>query len=206
MDLLILISLILLQDSGGLWDMPEIMTCFERANRGYLMAEVFFDASEIIVSKTDLKGRITYANALFCDVCGYTHKELIGQPHSIVRHPEMPRAVFYLLWQRIEAGQEIFAYVKNLTKHGDFYWVFAHITPSFDPAGKLVGYHSSRRVPDREVLTNTVEPLYRQLLEIEASVPNKKDGMHLSVDALSKVIADNAVSYDAFVFGLGPAA
>ena len=105
--------------------------------------EVFFPDSEIIVSKTDLKGRITYANQTFCHVAGYDEAELLGQQHSIVRHPDMPRAVFKLLWDTLGEGKEIFAYVKNMTKHGDYYWVFAHVTPSYDGAGKLVGYHSS---------------------------------------------------------------
>ena len=95
--------------------------------------ERFFDKDEIIVSKTDLKGRMTYCNDVFLRIAGYTEQELLGQPHSIIRHPDMPRCVFKLLWDTIGAGKEIFAYVINRAKNGDHYWVLAHVTPSRDP-------------------------------------------------------------------------
>ena len=111
--------------------------------------EIFFKADNIIVSKTDLKGRITYANQSFCQMAGYTEAEMLGQPHSVIRHPDMPRAVFKLLWDTVLEGREIFAYVKNMAKNGNFYWVFAHVTPSYDANRNVIGFHSSRRVPDR---------------------------------------------------------
>jgi PAS domain S-box-containing protein len=89
--------------------------------------EIFFTEDDIIVSKTDLKGRITYANQSFCQMAGYTEAEMLGQPHSIIRHPDMPRAVFKLLWDTVLEGREIFAYVKNMAKNGNFYWVFADV-------------------------------------------------------------------------------
>ncbi len=89
--------------------------------------EVFFDRDHFIVSKTDLKGRITYVNRAFCAIAGYGEGELLGAPHSIIRHPDMPRAVFKLLWDRLAEGCEVFAQVKNLTRNGDFYRVFAHV-------------------------------------------------------------------------------
>jgi PAS domain S-box-containing protein len=104
-----------------------------------------FDDEEIIVSKTDLSGRITYANDVFLRISGYTEAEVIGQPHSLIRHPDMPRSVFNLLWKTIGAGQEIFAYVVNMAKNGDHYWVLAHVTPTFGPAGDIIGFHSNRR-------------------------------------------------------------
>ena len=94
--------------------------------------ERMFGEDEIIVSKTDLKGRITYANSVFLRVAGYAEEDVLGQPHSMIRHPGMPRAVFKLLWETIAGGREIFAYVKNMARDGDHYWVFAHVTPSFD--------------------------------------------------------------------------
>jgi len=99
--------------------------------------EISFGENEFIVSKTDLKGNITYGNELFIKISGYDEKEFIGAPHSILRHPDMPRAVFALLWKQISKGEEIFAFVKNLAKDGSFYWVKAHATPSFDDNGKL---------------------------------------------------------------------
>ena len=103
--------------------------------------------NDIIVSKTNLKGHITYGNDVFCDIADYTVAEIIQAPHSILRHPKMPRCVFKLLWDQVAAGKEIFAYVLNKTKFGDEYWVLAHVTPSFDENGKITGYHSNRRKP-----------------------------------------------------------
>ena len=83
--------------------------------------ERFFPDDEIIVSKTDLRGRITYVNETFMTVADFSEEELLGQPHSIIRHPDMPRCVFKLLWDTLQAKQEIFAFVKNMSRNGDFY-------------------------------------------------------------------------------------
>lgn len=164
--------------------------------------EVTFRPDEIIVSKTDLKGRITYANRTFAQIAGYTRAELMGAPHSIIRHPDMPRCVFKLLWDRLGEGHEVFAYVKNLTKHGDYYWVFAHVTPSYDASGQVVGYHSNRRVPDRRVIAEVMEPVYGELLRIEASHSNAKDGLRASFARLLEIVKSKANSYDELIFAL----
>jgi PAS domain S-box-containing protein len=88
--------------------------------------------NEFIISKTDTKGKITYGNRPFNDYSGFSENELLGVQHNIVRHPDMPRAVFKLLWDEVQTGREVFAFVKNLSKDGSFYWVFANVTPSFD--------------------------------------------------------------------------
>lgn len=160
-----------------------------------------FSEDEIIVSKTDTRGRITYANEVFCRVAGYAEHELIGQPHSIVRHPDMPRCVFQLLWDTIGAGHEIFAYVKNMARNGDFYWVLAHVTPSFDASGKIVSYHSSRRRPDAAIVAK-VEPLYKALLEEERRHQDRKRGQAAGVAMLHDLLQKNQVSYEEFVFSL----
>lgn len=164
--------------------------------------ESFFDADDIIVSKTDLKGRITYANKVFCDVSGYSEAELIGQPHSLIRHPDMPRAVFKLLWDTVLDGREIFAYVKNLAKNGSFYWVFAHVTPTFDKTRRIVGFHSNRRVPDRRVLAGAIIPLYAELLRAEKVHVNGKDALAAGSRALADFVASKKVTYDELVFAL----
>ncbi|SBW12805.1 Chemotaxis sensory transducer [uncultured Alphaproteobacteria bacterium] len=156
---------------------------------------------QIIVSKTDARGVITYANAVFCAVAGYTADELEGQSHNIIRHPDMPRAVFKLLWDTIAAGDEIFAYVVNQAKNGDHYWVFAHVTPSFDAAGRIVGYHSSRRVPRRDAVAKVV-PLYRDLKAIEDRAASPKAGLDASVAALLAILEEKRIAYDEFVFSL----
>jgi PAS domain S-box-containing protein len=139
--------------------------------------EVFFREEDIIVSKTDLKGRLTYVNQQFCEIANYTEADLLGQPHSVIRHPDMPRSVFKLLWDTILEGREIFAYVKNMTKSGDYYWVFAHVTPSYDKNKNIVGYHSNRRVPDRDVLNNTIIPLYSAILREEKQHKNGQQAL-----------------------------
>lgn len=163
--------------------------------------ERFFDKDEVIVSKTDLRGRITYANRVFQRVAGYTEAELLGAPHSIVRHPDMPRCVFKLLWDTLAAGQEIFAYVLNRAHNGDHYWVFAHVTPSYDDRGTVVGYHSSRRLPDRTAVEKVV-PLYRTLLDIENRHSDRKQGMEASFGAVVGLLQEKGIGYDEFVFSL----
>ena len=163
--------------------------------------ERLFDTDDIIVSKTDLKGRITYANPVFCRIAGYDEDELLGQPHSIIRHPDMPRCVFKLLWDTLEARREIFAYVKNMAKNGDFYWVFAHVTPSYNASGEVVGYHSNRRVPDRRVLA-AIEPLYAELLREEQSHRNGKDALAAGYRRLVDFVTAKNMSYDQLIFSL----
>ena len=160
-----------------------------------------FSEHEIIVSKTDLKGRMTYVNDVFCKVGLYDEEELLGQPHSLVRHPDMPRAVFHLLWQRIQDGREIFAYVKNLAKNGDYYWVFAHVTPSHDLKGTVDGYHSNRRLPGRDALA-VIEPLYRRLLAEEGQHADRRAGVQASLALLDGLLRDRQQDYDEFVLGL----
>jgi len=160
-----------------------------------------FEDDEIIVSKTDLKGRITYSNDVFIRISGFRESELLGQPHSIVRHPQMPRCVFKLLWDTIEARKEIFAYVLNRSKNGDHYWVFAHVTPDVDASGAIVGYHSSRRTTDQHAL-ETIKPIYAALLEEEHRHANRKEGMHAATEKLLAQLNKLGLEYDQFVLGL----
>lgn len=157
-----------------------------------------FGDEEIIVSKTDTKGRIAYVNDVFCRVGLYTEDELIGQPHSIIRHPDMPRGVFWLLWKQIQGGEEIFAYVKNMAKSGDHYWVFAHVTPSFDRNGVINGYHSNRRSVPRAAIPQ-MDALYREMLAIERNANDPKAGLEASVAHLQSYLEQRRMVYDAFV-------
>jgi PAS domain S-box-containing protein len=163
--------------------------------------ERFFDPSELIASKTGLKGRITYANRVFCKVAGFSEAELIGQPHSIIRHPDMPRAVFKLLWDTLFAGQEIFAYVKNMARNGDSYWVFAHVTPSYDAAGQMVAFHSNRRAPSR----SAIEPIYAEVLAEEARHKNGKDQLDAGFKRLTAFVESTKKPYDELVLSLSKA-
>jgi PAS domain S-box-containing protein len=160
-----------------------------------------FGDDEVIVSKTDLKGKIAYGNEVFLRISGYPESEIVGAPHSILRHPWMPRCVFKLMWDKIEAGDEIFAYVVNMAMGGDHYWVFAHVTPTFGPDGKIVGYHSNRRRPSATQI-QSASSLYRTLLEIEQRAPDKKIGMEHSSEHLGSMLTAKGVSYDEFVFSV----
>lgn len=162
----------------------------------------FFDIDEVIVSKTDLKGKITYANDVFIRISGYNDKQLMGQPHSIIRHPDMPRCVFKLLWQKLNNGQEIFAYVNNRCRNGDHYWVFAHVTPSFDANHQIVSYHSSRRRPKSEIISNSIAPLYAQLLAVEKSEISRKVGLEASFLMLNDFIAKQGMSYEELILSM----
>ena len=161
--------------------------------------EVFFEEDELIVSKTDLSGKITYANDTFLRVAGFTEAEVLNMPHSIIRHPDMPRAVFKLLWDTISRGEEIFAYVVNLTKSGDHYWVFAHVTPTFNSAGTIVGYHSNRRVPDRTNV-DRIKGIYALLLAEERKHSSKVAAVEASTALLQSTLSQSKTSYDQFVF------
>jgi len=168
----------------------------------YTGNEVFFGHDDLIVSKTDLKGLLTYANHTFLEIAGYEESEVIGQPHNMIRNPNMPRAVFELLWATIAKGEEIFAYVVNSAKNGNYYWVIAHVTPSMEN-GSIVGYHSTRRVPNPQTIKNVIEPLYDQLKSIEDKNPSRKDGIQESVGALMGILNDKGVSYNELMASLG---
>lgn len=160
-----------------------------------------FDRNEIIVSKTDPQGRITYANDVFLAVSGYAEAELMGKPHSIIRHPAMPRCVFKLLWDKISLGEECFAYVNNRAKNGDNYWVLAHVTPNFGRDGSIIGYHSSRRVPRRDALA-AISPVYDTLTGIEARENDRRRGLEASYEALTDFISKRGVGYDEFILSI----
>ena len=160
-----------------------------------------FGADEVIVTKTDLKGHITYANDVFLRVSGYTGYEMLGQPHSMIRHPDMPRGVFKLLWDRVQAKEELFAFVLNLASDGAHYWVMAHVTPSFDADGNVIGYHSNRRVPPRSAL-EVVIPLYARLRAVEASHPRAAEAAEAGLHALQAHLQEQGLCYDEFVWAL----
>ena len=156
---------------------------------------------DFIVSKTDPKGIITYGNRIFIEISGYEESELLGAPHAILRHPDMPRTVFKLLWDTIQSGREINAYVKNLAKDGSFYWVFANVTPTVDGRGGILGYHSVRRRPRTESI-QIVTTLYRAMLEAERKAGGGQDGMKASRTLLDRTLQEKGMAYDEFILGL----
>ena len=149
-------------------------------------------ADAFLVSKTDTHGKITYCNEPFIKIVGASEQELLGKPHSIVRHPDMPRVIFKLLWDKIKLKEEIFAYVKNLSFDGGHYWVYANVTASLDENGTIVGYYSVRRKANPKAL-QIIEPLYQKLLSLE-----KSGGIDAAYKYLVDVLAEKGVSYEEF--------
>ena len=163
-----------------------------------------FDHGDLIVSKTNARGIITYANDQFCRLSGFTEDEIIGQPHNMVRHPDMPRAIFKLLWDTIGAGREIFAYVVNLAADGAHYWVLAHVTPSFDNARRITGYHSNRRRPDPLAIA-AITPLYLALCAEERRHTSATTALAASTALLDQQLAERGCGYEQFVWSITPA-
>lgn len=153
---------------------------------------------DFIVTKTDPKGRILYANRIFIALSGYEEAALLGSQHNIIRHPDMPRSVFKLLWETIAAGQEFMGYVKNMAKDGSFYWVLATVTPDKDAQGNIIGYTSVRRKPRPDAVRAAGE-LYRSMLAAE-----KSSGARDAIAAGNAVLqaAMNGKSYEQFVLAI----
>ncbi len=141
--------------------------------------------NDFIVSKTDIKGYITYCNRIFVEMAGWSRFELIGANHNIIRHPHMPKIAFKILWDLIQSKKEFFGFVKNLRKDGGFYWVFAYITPDLDMNGDIIGYSSFRKKPTRKGI-ETLEPIYLELVEAE-----KIGGMSASYELLKQKLGAN---------------
>lgn len=158
--------------------------------------EYLVNDDEFLVSKTDTKGVITYCNEPFINIVGTSQKELLGKPHNIIRHEDMPKVVFWLLWQRVKNKQEIFAYVKNKRFDGGFYWVFANVTASLDENGNIIGYYSVRRRPNKDAI-NFIEPIYQMLLNAENS-----GGLEASKRLLEQILKDNNIGYDELIINL----
>lgn len=155
---------------------------------------------DFIVSKTDLKGRITYGNEIFIEFSGYSEQELLGAQHNIIRHPDMPRAAFKLVWDTIGSGKEVFAYVKNMSKDGSFYWVFAHITPDLDAAGTVVGYTSVRRCPKPSAV-QTIDGVYKKMIDAEKAA-GARGAIAAGTAVLVSVMEEMGMGYEQLVFSL----
>lgn len=156
--------------------------------------------NDFIVSKTDLGGRITYGNRIFQEFAGYSEQQLLGAQHNIIRHPDMPRAAFKLAWDLIKAEQEFFGFVKNMAADGSFYWVFTHITPSYDHRGSVIGYLSVRRKPNTEAV-RAVSGIYQQMLDIERREGPKR-GIEVSTQFLLDFLAKKGMTYEELVLAL----
>ena len=158
--------------------------------------EKYLSEDDFIVSKTDTKGVVTYGNQSFIKLSGYSDQELLGSPHSILRHPDMPQIVFKMLWSRILKKEEIFAYVKNLSKDGSYYWVFANVTATTDAHGHIRDFHSVRRKPSAKSM-QVIPSLYSELLSAE-----KNKGLEASKKLLDEQLDKQGMTYDEFILSL----
>ena len=138
---------------------------------------------EFICSKTDANGVITYVNDVFCRVAGYTEKELLGQPHNIVRHLDMPAVAYAWLWDCLSSNRAWRGMVKNRCKNGDHYWVDVTISPQVDDGGRTTGYFAVRRKPSRQQVAEAA-PLYEQMCRDEGSSDDRSGLSRQDVDAL----------------------
>ena len=161
-----------------------------------LKDEIFLENNTLITSKTDLKGFITYGNDDFVRFSGFSEENFLGKPHNLVRHPDMPRIAFKLLWQEIQNGNEFFAFVKNLNALHQTYWVFANVTPSYDENNNLIGYYSVRRRPSKKGVA-FMSGFYKQLCQAE-----EKGKMEASANLLHQALKDANTTYESLVISL----
>lgn len=155
---------------------------------------------DLIVSKTDPTGRLTYVNRTFMRISNYPEHALLGQQHNIVRHPDMPRGVFRLLWETLKAEREFFGVIKNMTADGDYYWVLANVTPDHDRSGAVSGYFSVRRSVSPSAIAAASE-LYAQMRQIEQKA-GPANAPEASLAWLRRTLADRQTTYERFVLGL----
>jgi len=162
--------------------------------------EKVINENDFIVSKTDPKGYIIYCNRIFVEMAGWSRFELMGANHNIIRHPDMPKLAFKLLWDLVQSKKEFFGFVKNLRKDGGYYWVFAYVTPDLDLNGNIVGFTSFRKKPSRRGV-EYISEVYKKLVEAE-----KQGGISASYELLKEMLEatdDNLVEkYNKLIFDL----
>ena len=156
--------------------------------------EIKLSDKRYIVSKTNSKGIIEYGNDYFVEISGYSEEELIGQPHSIVRHPDMPQIAFKLMWDRIKEGKNFIAVVKNLAKDGSYYWVITEFEPKVDPISNEIISHTAFRKAAPQKAIDEIEPIYQKLLEIE-----QDGGMEASEKYLRGFLEEKNLTYDEYI-------
>ena len=143
-----------------------------RNNQPVTQREYAFPDQQRLVSATDLKGRITYCNDIFAEVSGFVREELIRAPHNLIRHPDVPPAVFAHMWATLQQGKPWMGIVKNRRKNGDHYWVDAYVTPVLDSQRTVIGYESVRTKPSREQIQRA-ESLYARINAGKSGVPRR---------------------------------
>jgi len=159
--------------------------------------EIVLDPERTILSKTDNKGIIVYVSDYFMKISGYSLTELMGKPHNIIRHPDMPKVIFELLWNSIKAKQNMHAVVKNLSKDGSFYWVITDFKVDVNPATEnIIAIQARRKAIPRNILPE-IEKLYKNLLEIEKNVSPEA-----SLKYFIGYLDENKMNYNEWILSL----
>ena len=153
--------------------------------------EIKVGSKDFIVSKTDEKGNILYVNDTFCDVTGYEEIEVLGKAHNILRHPDMPAVIFFLMWRKIQSGQNIKALIKNLARSGEFYWVSTDFEINYENNRKT--YIAFRRAVPKKTIKE-IEPLYEHLLKVE-----KAHGLQASLVYLQGFLNEKHQTFDEYM-------
>ena len=158
---------------------------------------VKMDKYKYIMSRTDIKGNIEFGNDYFFEISGYTPNELIGRSHNLIRHPDMPKVIFKLMWDRLKQGKNIFAVVKNLAKDGRYYWVTTKFEIKKHPVdNSLVGYMAFRQAATPSAIEE-ISKLYAELRDIE-----KSGGVEASEKYLIGFLDSKRKTYDEYIDGV----
>jgi len=157
--------------------------------------EIQLNPYKTIMSKTNQKGIIEYANDYFMEISGYKEWELMGQPHNILRHPDMPKIVFKILWDHLNMAKPIYAIVKNLAKDGSYYWVIADFKTKIDNEGHITHYARRKAIPEN--VKQKINNIYKNILEIE-----KTAGLEASEAYLNGLLEDAGLTYEQFILNI----
>jgi len=158
--------------------------------------EITVSPKKTIVSRTDEKGIIKFVNDYFQEVAGYNEKELIGQPHNVIRHTDMPKIIFKHLWDELKQGKDVRAIIKNLAKDGRYYWVITNFHTLYDDDGKIIGYYARRKAVPQHVKEEVIK-LYKTLLALE-----EQGGMEASEKYLKQWLDEHNTTYSGYVESL----
>ena len=158
--------------------------------------EKVLNQNDFIVSKTDTRGKIIYCNEIFASMSGYPPADLIGANHNLIRHLDMPKIAFKLVWDLIQKKDEFFGFVKNLSADGSYYWVFAYITADLDRNGNITSYTSVRRKMPQSAI-DIITPIYKQMVDAERS-----GGMEASKKLLEDLLEKHNLGYREFIINL----
>ncbi|MDA3946636.1 MAG: PAS domain-containing protein [Helicobacteraceae bacterium] len=155
---------------------------------------VKLDKYKYIMSRTDTKGNIEFGNDYFFEISGYTPNELIGRSHNLIRHPDMPKVIFKLMWDRLKQGKNVFAVVKNMAKDGRYYWVTTKFEIKKDPIENSIRSYMAYRQAAKPKTIGSISKLYKELLDIEQS-----GGVEASEKYLSGYLESRRQTYDEFI-------